>query len=280
MLAATAIATAPLSVSAAGPAKAPETASEDEALAEARALFERGQAKYETFDYSGAIDLWQQAYAVVPESQAGVRNAMVYNIALAQEKAYEVDHDPAHLRQAVFLLEEWVKKFKAMYKRTPETAAEVQKAQARIDELNAKLAALAGGGEPEPVATDPVPSASEIEFDSGYTPPPEVLKNRERIAAENRAEGFIAAGWTVGGIGALFALGGTGALIAASDNDAGLAGGIGGLVLGTGMLVTGGVLLGIGYKAKKKNKEAKKASVAFAPVVSPRLGGAAVRVRF
>jgi hypothetical protein len=262
------------------------SADEEAQLAEARDLFEQGKAKYDTFDYKGAIDLWQLAYSKVPTREAGVRHAMVYNIALAQEKAYDIDKDASHLRQAVLLLEQWVRDFKTMYKKTPETEAEVNKANTRIAELKRKIAA-AEGTEPEPdpppveeptEEDDPPPPSTQIEFDSGYTPPPEVLQERRKQAAENESEGLIAAGWAVGGIGLLFAAAGAGTL-AGVRNTAGRGGGGGGLGLGLSMIVAGSVLLGVGYK-KKKAVARGDYSIVPAPILTPRMAGAGVTMRF
>lgn len=261
------------------------SAEEEAQLAEARDLFEQGKAKYDTFDYKGAIDLWQIAYSKVPTREAGVRHAMVYNIALAQEKSYDLDKDAAHLRQAVMLLEQWVRDFKTMYKKTPETEAEVNKANARIAELKKKIA-IAEGGEPppdppteeQPKEADPPPPSTEIEFDSGYSPPPEVLQERRKQAAENESEGLIAAGWAVGGIGLLFAAAGAGTL-AGVRNPAGRGGGGGGLGLGISMMVAGSVLLGVGYK-KKKAVARGDYSIVPAPILTPRMAGAGMTVRF
>ncbi len=269
---------APATASAATVAPATD---EDAQLAEAREMFERGRSKYDTFDYEGAIDVWQQAYAKVPESQAGVRNAMVYNIALAQEKAFDVDKDVAHLRQAVLLLEQWVGSYKAMFKKTPETEAEVGKAQTRIAELTARIKRIESGEETTteaPPAGDAEPGAS-IEFDTGYTPPPEVMREKKKAAANNRSEGKIAIGWTVGGIGAIVFLSGAGATAATSqteDRD-GLGASIGVLVFGTAMLVTGGILLGKGYKEKKAIEQGQ---YSVAPYFDRQGGGAAFSMRF
>ncbi len=260
---------------------APAPADEEAQLAEAREMFERGRSKYDTFDYEGAIDVWQQAMAKVPPSQAGVRNAMVYNIALAQEKAYDVDKDVAHLRQAVLLLEQWVGSYKAMFKKTPETEAEVGKAQKRIENLNARIKRIEAGEDTTTVA--PPPSETEgggsIEFDTGYTPPPEVMREQKKAKANNRSEGMIAAGWTVGGIGGLVFLSGAAGTIgtaSASDNT-GLGASIGVLVFGAAMLVTGGVLLGKGYKEKKAIEQGQ---YSVAPYLNRQGGGAAFSMRF
>jgi len=254
---------------------------EEAQLAEAREMFERGRSKYDTFDYEGAIDVWQQAMAKVPPSQAGVRNAMVYNIALAREKAFDVDKDVAHLRQAVLLLEQWVGSYKAMFKKTPETVTEVGKAQQRIKDLNARIKRIEAG---EDTTTSAVPAddanaGASIEFDTGYTPPPEVMREQKKAKASNRTEGMIAAGWTVGGIGGLFFLAGAGATAgtARTPGQEGLGASIGTLVFGTALLVTGGILLGKGYKEKKAVEQGQ---YSVAPYLNRQGGGAAFSMRF
>jgi tetratricopeptide (TPR) repeat protein len=92
---------------------APEPAppvSEDPAQIEAKALYEEGLALYNTFDYEGAIKAWTRAYGKLPasEANAAARNALVYNIASAQEKAFEQDKDVVHLVRAKSLLEVYV----------------------------------------------------------------------------------------------------------------------------------------------------------------------------
>lgn len=241
-------------------------------------MFEHGRAKYDTFDYEGAIDVWQQAMAKVPQSQAGVRNAMVYNIALAQEKAFDVDKDVAHLRQAVLLLEQWVGSYKAMFKKTPETDAEVGKAQQRIEGLNARIKRIEAGEETT-TGAQPADTGASIEFDTGYTPPPEVMREREKAKANNRSQGMIAGGWTVGAIGGLFFLGGASGTIvtAGTPGQEGLGASIGVLVFGTALLVTGGILLGKGYKEKKAIEEGQ---YSVAPYFNRQGGGAAFSMRF
>ena len=74
--------------------------------ADPEGIFRRGQAKYETADYNGAIELWTEAYALVdstPEN-ASIKALLIYNLAQAHSKAYEIDGDPIHLKQAQQLL--------------------------------------------------------------------------------------------------------------------------------------------------------------------------------
>jgi hypothetical protein len=263
---------------------------EDPGLAEARELYAKGKAAYETFQYETAIDLWTEAYGKLPADQAGIRNRMVYNIATAQEKQYDIDKNLDRLRQAVLLLETWSVNFKAMYKATAETRAEVERAEARIAELRDRIAAIERGEDPGAQPPGSAPEDTEaadeddaggvgkaVGFESDFDVPPEVLENRRRIAAENKAQGLIAGGWASLGVGFLFTVAGAGAIIGLRDNRFGLAGGVTGTIIGVGLMATGGALLGIGYK-KRKRVEAGDYSVV--PTFGPRGGGLAVVGRF
>lgn len=283
----------------AGPAaEEPDLDAADEAaLAEAHALYDEGKAKFDTFDYEGAVDLWTKAYAEVPENTPGVRNAMVYNIATAQEKAYEVDKDPQHLRQATLLLESYIKNYKAIYKRTPETQAEVDKAKERIAALNERIAKAERGEDSTP--TQPGESGTNatylnqvdgIQWNTGHNPPadPELLERNKKLAREGKkTDAMLIAGYVVGSIGLLFLLGaagGFGASAAAdetSDGDdarrAGRTTGYVGLALGLGGVVTGATLIGVGFSRRKKHQ---RGELGVAPVLTPKLAGANLVVRF
>ena len=111
----------------------------DADLEQAKQLYEKGKAKYATFDYNGAIDLWTEAYATIPEDADWIRNRMVYNIATAQQLAYDVDRDVGHLRQAVMLLEQYVIRYERLHDEGPQTQAEVDKARERIEALRQRI---------------------------------------------------------------------------------------------------------------------------------------------
>lgn len=124
-----AIALLPASVRAQEPAAAPPV--EDPAQAEAKALYEEGLAQYDTFDYEGAIKTWTRAYGKLPASEANAlaRNAIVFNIASAQEKAFAQDKDIVHLVRAKSLLEVYVEENLAA---GGADEADIAKARARI----------------------------------------------------------------------------------------------------------------------------------------------------
>jgi hypothetical protein len=269
---------------------------EDAALAESRALYDEGKARFDTFDYEGAVDLWTKAYAKLPESEAGVRNAMVYNIATAQEKAYEVDKEVQHLRQAVLLLEQYIKNYKVLYKKTPETKAEVDKAENRIATLRERIARAERGDDmaaPPPTAGAPSPglqSYDGITWSSGHNPPPDPAlqdKNRRLAHEEKKTDRMLIASYVTLSVGGVFLLGGAGALAGGrrlqTEDDPGAGAGAvgvgyGTLAFGLAATVTGAVLLGIGLERRKKARNGTL--VAGTPVVAPGFTGAAVRMRF
>ena len=262
---------------------------EDPALAESRALYDEGKAKFDTFDFEGAVDLWTKAYAKLPESETGVRNAMVYNIATAQEKAYEVDKDVQHLRQAVLLLDQYVKNYKALYAKTPETKAEVDKAEGRIATLKERIARAERGEDvtaPPPTDTPPTPGLQTndgIVWTSGHNPPPDkdlMLRNRKLAEEEEKTDHMLIGSYVALSIGGVLLLGGTGAAIygVREDGREARGAGYGTLALGLAGVATGVALMVVGFQRRKKARDGTL--VAGTPVVAPGFAGASLRVRF
>jgi hypothetical protein len=263
-------------------------ASNEVALDESKKLYDEGLAHFETHDYEGAVDKWTLAYSKLPADAEGQRNAMVYNIATAQEKAYEVDKDVQHLRQAQLLLESYVKNYKAMYQKTPETKAEVDKANARIQALRDRIAAAEAGAAPSAPVQPVNPSGGQlgthdgIQWSSGHTPPvdQEKLAHNRRLSSEaSKADTLIIAGWATGSVGLFLLLVGTGAVVGGSRTDTNGAtyGGVAALVLGAGGVAAGGALLGVGFK---KRNAARNGQIAVSPMVAPGFAGAGVSGRF
>lgn len=129
------------------PSSAPDPApAADPALDEAQALYADGLTDYETLDYDLAIEKWKEALGRLREARpqspeqessvAAARNAIVYNIASAQEKAYAQDKDVARLKKARGLLERYVEEYVAA---GGDDADELSRARARIDELGARI---------------------------------------------------------------------------------------------------------------------------------------------
>ena len=282
---------------AAGPArKAKGEPDKEQALAEAKQLYEQGRAKFETFDYEGAVELWTQAYAKLPEDAVGVRNAMVYNIATAQEKAYEVDKDVQHLRQAALLLQTYVENYKAIFKKTPETKAEVAKAEERIKAINERIAAAERGDAPAAAPTTDFASQDAavgpvdgIVWTTGHNPPPDpvLLEKNQRLAAEGKkVDAMLISGYVVGSVGLVVllasasAFGAGAALDDSEDSDAPETSRTAGFVLlgvGLAFVGTAGALIGVGFSRRAK---LRRGELAVAPMLTPRGGGGALRFKF
>lgn len=116
------------------PAKAAKPA-KDDPLAKVSALAQQAQTRFETADYSGAIDLWTQAYATLPDepAYAAQRSVLAYQIAQACVEAYAIDPNLVYLRKAERLFDSYRETIDPADK---ETAEDVQKT---LDELREKI---------------------------------------------------------------------------------------------------------------------------------------------
>ena len=108
---------------------------------EARALYEQGLGRYETADYLGAIDLWTQAFTLLPNSAefASAKADIIYNLARAHERQYDVDADPAQLRQALILLEQYIESLPSLYADPGEAKLQRERARPVRDEIQERL---------------------------------------------------------------------------------------------------------------------------------------------
>ena len=267
----------------AGAAEPAETAGSDEdTRAEAQRLYNEGRARYETLDYTGAIELWTRAYSMVPESDEGraIRAALVYNIAQAQEKAFDVDHDVVHLRQAKGLLERYLADFEALYEPTPENKAEADKVRTRIDELTERIERASEVTAPQP---DPRAAARaqreetrKKELEHRKRADALLAKDPKLSAQFKKGKTMMIAGGVVLGVGVLTLATG---LYLVGDYPIG-----GGITAGTGLLVAipGAVILPMGViRFKRARAEAmKRTEVSMVPTVLPRGAGLTFAGRF
>ncbi len=267
----------------AGDETAPGADADDGALAEAKRLYEEGKAHYEMLDYPAAIDKWTKAYALVPESERGraVRNALVYNIAQAQEKAYDLDGDVTHLKQAKGLLERYLESYVEIYGEEDEAAEEVQKVRDRIAELDERIAANARGAGPSARERRRAARAAERKRRAMAL---ELLQKDPKLHARyKKAKGLVAGGAALLGGGFLVTFAGVALVSAAREGRieprAERAGTVIG-VIGLTSMVAGAVLLPIGaVRAKKVRREALD-RVTVTPVAGRGFGGIALAGRF
>jgi hypothetical protein len=248
------------------------------AMDEVKQLYEEGKAKFDTYDYKGAVELWTKAYAKLPatEESREIRNNLAYNIATAQEKSFDLDGDVTHLRQARALLVKYVDEYKTIYRPTPEGRAEVKRVQERIAGLDARIAQAEGGG----AATQPQPTAQP---QPAAPPAPtyvDILKSDPELSHQYRkGRGMIIGGSVMiatGGASVLVALAigvGPGSAGDGFSTPAAITFG----VIGLGLAAGGAVLVGLGVPKRKKAVAAAKQKAA-APSVS--FTGTGLSMRF
>lgn len=84
----------------------------EDPLAKAEALYDEGSGLYDAADYAGAIQKFTAALALVKTSDSqeasAVKRPLLWNIAIAHERSFAVDHDVKHLRQAQILYRNYV----------------------------------------------------------------------------------------------------------------------------------------------------------------------------
>ena len=236
--------------------------------AEAEAMFRKGQAKYETADYNGAIDLWTEAYALVdstPET-ASIKALLLYNLAQAHVKAYELDEDDIHLKQAQQLLQSFRNNLSLLYEDKAQLDEETKKVDERLAEIE-KMLADAKPPEDEPEDEPPPP---HVEPDP--EPKPQADEGRkQRTGKSIMIEGgaFLGAGVVFGAIAIVGAVMGSGAndiSDLADDDFAGrekrfATGRTGNILLivgsvGAGVTIPiGAALIGVGAKKRKAEQK-------------------------
>jgi tetratricopeptide (TPR) repeat protein len=72
-------------------------------LSEARRLFDEGNARYDAADYKGAIEVFTRALTEIRGRGVDdfqIRARLLFNIGRSHMRAYEINHDVEHLRQA------------------------------------------------------------------------------------------------------------------------------------------------------------------------------------
>lgn len=253
---------------------------DEPALERARELYELGHARFETFDYEGAVQMWTEAYAEVPANADWIRNRMVYNIATAQQRAYDVDRDIGHLRQAVLLLEHYVTDYERLHDDAPEAQAELDKAHARIDALSERIERDSRDDEAAAIESSPErldgivwrPSAQPLD-------PAQLERNQRLSSADRKTDRMLVASTVTLSLGGVLTLVGAGTVAGTQNGDAGAQGaGYGTLGLGLAGLTTGVTLLAVGLKRRRRAR--RGTLVGAAPALGPGFTGASVSMRF
>jgi len=245
-------------------------APDDPAVAEAEELFRSGKIKYEASNYVEALALFTQAFERAAEiedeaERESVMTGMLYNLARAHRKAYEIDGDTSHLRHARDLLKKYLDKHTDL--------GDELDAEKQLLEVEALLAKPEKPDEESTQGEDAVPTSSTTD--------------------EPKTNGLVIGGIVLSSLSAVgFGLL-TGGLVIGSraeqdyadgptrdDRDDALARGKQGNALAIAGGVAAAVFLGTGVALITVGKKRGPNKVAIAPAVRPGSMGVALCGRF
>ena len=289
---AVAVACAPLVIPDIAVAGAPAEEAEDPALTEAKGLYKEGEVKFQTADYEEALQLWKKAFAILPDGDEhrAIRHALVYNIAEAHSRAYEISRNPTHLRKAKILLENYRAAHRELYGDAADAVKERSEVDDRIAELDKKIASSEAAGETAtPLTEDNGSAQPQPQPEQQPQPQPQPTKPltpQQQWEAEVKADPVLGPDWEKGnkrivggsvmaGIGAIFAVVSVSTFVIGSRPDVLLPGlyygtGVATGVIGLGLLIPGAVLIGTGVGKRRKVLNAKpKPTASLAPMLTP-----------
>lgn len=269
-------------------------------------LYVEGQDKYAADDFSGAAEAWTQLLERLPEAQPNraTRENVLLNVLQAHLDGYsrmrkdDGSKDIEQLRSAKRVLEAYFSSFKEAYGDNAAVSAAVQE---KADELDVALTAAEAEA-----AEDDLPDPPPMEIEKDEKPEkdgPDIIV----LEAENDGGGLIVGGAVTAGLSlAGFGVLAAGAVLAvraeedfiaaqeAGDDDAqadaersgntGNALTITGAIVGPVLLITGGVLIGLGIKKRKDAKAARdeqlRRTISVTPTGGRGFAGLMLRGRF
>jgi hypothetical protein len=182
---------------------------EDDPVQQAQRLFDQGATKYETADYIGAIELWTEAFGLVPSvpENASVKARLIANIAAAQERAYSVDKEVSHLNQAKILIERYRDALDEIYPDEIEREKERVWVNDRLTKIDAELQVVAEREAAEKAAAEKA-AAEQAAAEQAEQPPP-----------PPPGRGLVIGGSVLAGVGAAGLGVMVGGMVLGSSND-------------------------------------------------------------
>ena len=258
-------------------------------MQEAEVLYGEGTAMFDSADYNGAIEKFTKALEIVQsiEGDDHTRLTLLYNIASAHEKAFAIDRDVTHLRQALQLH----KRYREFAQKTGNLGDELD-VETKIRRLEKKLRASNQMRENRERAAKP----REV-------PPPPPMQEVDWKRPRNTGIGLVVGGGmaTIGGV-VLAALGGTREAKAQAQVDKLAAMGIpmsdpawaegdqfiqdekrkGAVLMGTGvtLAIVGVAGVGVGSYYLVKAKKLREGTVSVTPTLGFGLAGVQITGRF
>jgi tetratricopeptide (TPR) repeat protein len=129
----------------------------------ARSLYHEGSTLFEAADYEGAIEKFTEALSLVGDEDQDdmhVRLTLLFNIASAHVRQYEIDQDVEHLRQALALF----RRYKEFTQKHGDLGEELD-IEARLSRVEHMLAEVEEADEvaPTPAPVEPEPEQSSTD---------------------------------------------------------------------------------------------------------------------
>jgi hypothetical protein len=131
-------------------------------LSEAKRLFDEGLARYDAADYEGAIEVFTLALSEVRGqgvSDFDIRGLLLFNIGRAHVRAWEIDRDVEHLRQAQKIIRTFLEEANSKEYAGIIDAETLKSAEVQLAEIDRELAGPAPADEPEDEPESDQPSA-------------------------------------------------------------------------------------------------------------------------
>lgn len=288
------------------PARTAAPAAQPTPLQRVSELVKSAQARYETADYAEAIELWTQAYDLLPDTPeyTAQRNVLAYQIGQACVEAYALDPKLAYLRKADVLLSGYQQSIDPQDTETQtEIAGRLADIRAKIAEAE-RLAAEQTDREREEAERAREAAAAAKRPDPAIEAAKKLEEARLRRVAERDAKKWrrisIAGGVTLAAGASMLAVMGYGLARGAKiddDGDAAVASGtpdpvalqnlldkgltanrlaVATGILGGALAVTGAALVGAGVVRERRARRA----MAFAPIYLRGGAGLSFSARF
>lgn len=241
----------------------------DERIQQARALYIKGQALFDTARYEDAADVFGQAYEATPDvaETLQIRKTLIYNIATTLEFAYDIDHDIEHLRRASRLMAEWNEAIPIISSSEDEMIRLTAEADVQMKRLSERLAFAELSRQQERETKRPTarPTPNKPENTSGTV----IDEPRSSPARSMTVAGATLLGLGAASLGVMTA----GIIIGARANDElsvelstrrdqiqqgelGNALAIAGATTAAATIISGGVLLGLGIHRQRNPRTA------------------------
>jgi hypothetical protein len=168
---------------------------ENQKIDRAQELFALGESTFHLGQYNSTIELWEEAYALLPTSMRAERAELQVSLADVHRRAHEKNPDPEHLRAAQRLYTDYLDAVDVDDPARVEIEAELEAVSTELAELEAELARIELAAAAAKAATESARAAGETEAEAALS-----HYKAERAEDQRRARVGIERKWITGGL--------------------------------------------------------------------------------